>query len=185
MKLRPAHIPNAICIVRILLVLPIVLYLLDGRFDLALLLILVAGGSDGVDGFLARRFDWRTRLGGLLDPAADKLLVMSLFLTLAWLGLTPVWLASIVILRDATIVGGASAYTLLIGKVQPEPSNISKLNTIFELSYLLSVVAQQAFGWPLERLVLVLGAGVLVTAVLSGLDYVLTWSGRARAARAT
>ena len=184
MKVSPAQIPNAICIMRIVLVLPVVLFLLDGRFDLALLLILIAGASDGLDGFLARRFDWRTRLGGLLDPAADKLLVISLFLTLAWLELSPVWLASVVILRDITIVSGATAYTFLIGKVQPEPSNISKLNTLFELSYLLSVVAQQAFGWPLERAVLVLGAGVLVTAVLSGLDYVLTWSSRARAARA-
>ena len=82
-------LPNAICIVRIVLVGPIVWALLDGRYLLALLLIVTAGLSDGVDGFLARYFDWRTRLGSLLDPTADKLLLVSVFVTMTYIGLVP------------------------------------------------------------------------------------------------
>lgn len=181
--LRASHIPNLICILRIVLVLPIVTSLLREDYRLALFLIFIAGGSDGLDGFLAKRYDWRTRLGGLLDPAADKLLMMAVFLTLTWIGLTPVWLAAVVIGRDVIIVSGAIAYNVLIGAVRPEPSLISKLNTACQLLYMLLVIAQPAFGWPLSAPILVAGAGVLFTSVISGLDYVLRWSAKALAAR--
>lgn len=180
---RASHIPNLICVVRIVLVVPIVLTLLRGEFRLALLLIFIAGFSDGLDGFLAKRFDWRTRLGGLLDPLADKLLMLAVFLTLTYIGLTPVWLAAVVIGRDVVIVSGAIAYTVLIGPVKPDPSLISKLNTGFQLLYMLAVIAQPAFGWPLSTGILVVGAGVLFTSVISGFDYVLRWSAKALAER--
>ncbi len=183
MRLSPANIPNAICILRIALVLPIVLALADADYRLALALIFIAGASDGLDGFLARRFDWRSRLGGILDPLADKLMVTALFLTLAWLGLSPVWLTAVVILRDALIVAGAVAYHRLIGELQPAPTGISKANTIFQLAYVLGVVARQALDWPPAALLLPLGAAVFVASVVSGLDYVLSWGGRALAAR--
>lgn len=179
--LRASHIPNLICVLRIILVAPIVVMLLSGDFRLALLLIFIAGSSDGLDGFLAKRFDWRTRLGGLLDPAADKLLMLALFLTLTYIGLTPVWLAAVVIGRDLIIVSGATAYNILIGPVRPDPSLISKLNTGVQLLYMLLVIAQQAFGWPLSSVILMSGAGVLFTSVISGLDYVLRWSAKALA----
>ncbi len=176
---RPSHIPNLICVLRIILVVPIVVSLLREDFRLALLLIFIAGFSDGLDGFLAKRFDWRTRLGGLLDPAADKLLMLAVFVTLTYIGLTPVWLATVVVGRDIVIVSGAVAYNVLIGPVPPEPSIISKLNTACQLSYMLLVIAQPAFGWQLSTGILVVGAAVLFTSVVSGLDYVLRWSARA------
>ena len=107
-------LPNAICLVRVLLVAPLVAALLAGRYELALVLLVIAGGSDGLDGFLAKRFGWHTRLGSLLDPAADKLLIGSVFLTLTWLGHVPLLLAAIVIARDAVIVLGSMAYHVLI-----------------------------------------------------------------------
>ena len=177
--LRASHIPNLICVLRIILVAPIVTNLLAGDFRLALLLIFIAGFSDGLDGFLARQFDWRTRLGGLLDPAADKLLMLAVFVTLTYIGLTPIWLAAVVIGRDIVIVSGAIAYNVLIGPVRPEPSLISKLNTTCQLLYMLMVIAQQAFGWPLSTGILIAGAAVLFTGVISGLDYVLRWSAKA------
>lgn len=177
--LRASHIPNLICVLRILLVAPIVLNLLAGDFLVALVLIIVAGFSDGLDGFLAKRFDWRTRLGGLLDPLADKLLIMSVFITLTYIGLTPVWLAAVVILRDVVIVSGATAYNALIGQVRPEPSHISKLNTACQLLYLFAVISQPAFDWPLSNVIMIAGAGVLFTSVVSGLDYVIRWSAKA------
>ena len=179
--LRAAHIPNCICVLRIILVLPIVWALVTGQFKLALGLILVAGLSDGVDGFLAKTFGWRTRLGGILDPFADKLLLVSVFVTLTVLGLAPIWLAAVAIGRDVVIISGASAYNILIGPVQPEPTRISKLNTAFQLLYILFVIAHEAFAWPPEISILVIGSGVLFTSVVSGLDYVLRWSAKAMA----
>jgi cardiolipin synthase len=176
---RASQIPNCICVLRILLVLPIVLCLLSGEWRWALLLIFTAGFSDALDGFLAKRFDWRTRLGGLLDPIADKLLLVSVFLTLAYLGTVPVWLAAVVVGRDLVIISGALAFNTLIRPVKPEPSKISKLNTSFQLIYILFVISSLSFGWPQPISVTVTGAGVLVTSVVSGLDYVVRWSRRA------
>ena len=177
--LRASHIPNLICVLRILLIAPIVVTLLEHDYRLALLLIFIAGFSDGLDGFLAKTFDWRTRLGGLLDPLADKLLMLALFLTLTYMGLAPVWLAALVIGRDIIIVTGAVAYNVLVGPVRPDPSMISKANTSCQLLYLLLVIAEQAFGWPLSTAILVCGAGVMFTSVISGMGYVLHWSVKA------
>lgn len=180
---RAAHIPNAICVLRILLVIPIVMSLLAEDFSMALILIFVAGFSDGLDGYLAKRFDWRTRLGGLLDPLADKLLLMTVILTLTSMSLTPVWLAAVVIGRDLIIVTGATFYNYLIGPVTPDPSIISKINTVCQLLYMLFVIAKPVTGWPPEIGILLIGAAVMVTSVVSGLDYVIRWSFKAIANR--
>ena len=180
---RASDIPNVICVVRMVLVVPTVYALLSSRYAVAAALVIVAGLSDGLDGYLAKRYDWRSRLGGLLDPLADKLLLVSLFLTLAWVGLIPVWLAAVVFGRDLVIVAGGLAYNLLIGPVQPEPSRASKLNTLTQLAFLLVVLLAQSVPGGLGPLVTLLGAGVFVTSIVSGLDYVIRWSGRAAAAR--
>ena len=189
MRLRRAHelkwLPNAICIVRVLLVAPIVLMLLDERYVAALVLIALAGFSDGLDGFLARAFDWRTPLGSLLDPAADKLLIVSVFLTLAFQGLVPPLLTIVVVVRDVVIVGGAAAYQWLIAPVEGEPTVISKLNTAFQLLFVLCTLTMAAFAWPAEVVSTVLGAAVLFTSLTSGLNYVVGWSKRALRNRAS
>ena len=173
-------LPNTISILRILLILPILELVLRGMYDVALLLFLVAGFSDGLDGYLAVRFNWQSRLGALLDPVADKLLVAGMFITLAYIQLIPAWLAAVVITRDVVIVGGALAYNFLIGPVPGEPTQISKLNTALELIFLTLVLSNAAYGWPDDIALLVLGASILVTVVISGTDYVLSWSKRAR-----
>lgn len=165
---------------RIALVAPILILILNGSFGWALALFWLAGFSDGVDGYLAKRFSWHTRLGALLDPIADKLLVAGLFITLAYTGDIPVWLAATVILRDLVIVAGAIAYNFLVRPVQGEPTRISKLNTALQLLFLLFVISRAGFGWPDEISITVLGASVLITVVISGIDYVLSWSRRAR-----
>ena len=173
-------LPNAISILRILLILPILELIVRGNYDVALMLFFFAGFSDGLDGYLAVRFNWQSRLGGLLDPVADKLLVAGMFITLAWIGLIPVWLASVVIARDVIIVCGAVAYNFLVRPVPGEPTKISKLNTALELMFLLFVLSSAAYGWPDDIALLVLGASILVTVVISGTDYVVSWSKRAR-----
>lgn len=158
--------------------------LLDGRYLLALTLIVVAGLSDGVDGFLARHFNWRTRLGGLLDPAADKLLLVSVFLTLTAVGLVPLWLALVVVLRDLIIVGGLSLYQFLIEPVEGEPSVVSKLNTTCQLTFVFFTLTAAVFEWPPGMVLTILGAAVFFTCVISGFDYVISWSKRAWRIRA-
>lgn len=172
-------LPNAICIARMLLVAPLVLFIVDGRFGAALLVLVVAGISDGLDGFLAKRFAWQTRLGGLLDPAADKLLMVSTFAALSYVALIPVELTAIVIGRDLVIVLGAICYQWFIAPVEGEPAAISKLNTACQLGMLFFTLTAAAYEWPPPVSLLVLGAAVVFTSIVSGLNYVLRWSARA------
>jgi cardiolipin synthase (CMP-forming) len=172
-------VPNAICFARMLLVAPLVLWIVEGRFVAALLVLVVAGVSDGLDGFLAKRFDWRTHLGGLLDPAADKLLLVSAFAALSYVGLIPLELTVIVVGRDVVIVLGAVCYQWFIAPVQGEPALISKLNTACQLAMLFFTLTSAAYSWPPPVSLLILGAAVVFTSVVSGLTYVLRWSTRA------
>lgn len=168
---------------RIGLVAPTLIYIVQGRYDLALLLFFVAGLSDGIDGYLAKRFDWHTRIGALLDPIADKLLVGGTFITMTVTGLVPLWLAALVVVRDVVIVGGATAYNFLVRPVEGEPTRISKLNTALQLLFIVFVLSNAGFGWPDGIAVTVVGAGVLVTLVVSGIDYVWSWARKAREGR--
>ena len=180
---RLAGLPNAICLLRILLVIPIVWLLLAAEYRGALLLIMLAGFSDWLDGFLARRFGWTSRVGGLLDPLADKLLFVSVFGALTWNELIPLWLFLVVVGRDIVIVSGAFAYEFLIGPVEPNPSRVGKLNTVMALLYLFFVMTEQIYAWPPAVTITLTGAGVFVISLVSGLAYVLTWSRLAMRAR--
>ncbi len=173
-------IPNAISMLRIALVVPVLWLILQGEFGWALLLFWLAGFSDGLDGYLATRYNWQSRSGALLDPIADKLLVAGMFLTLTYTQHIPVGLTAIVLLRDVVIIGGAVAYNYLIKPVEGEPTRISKINTVMQLLFLLFVLSHAAFGWPDKIALTVLGAATLVTVVVSGIDYVVQWSDRAR-----
>ncbi len=174
--MRLSWIPNAICVVRILLVAPSALALVAGRYELTLLIFGVAAVSDGLDGWLAKHFGWTSRLGKILDPIADKLLLVTVFLTLVWLHLVPLWLGAAVVVRDILIVGGAIAYRVLIGYVEGHPTAVSKLNTLLQLTFVLAVIAASAWGAVPHPLVTALGAAVFVTTVVSGIDYVMTYA---------
>ena len=179
------HIPNIISVLRILLVIPVVLLLLDQRYGMALLLFAIAGISDGIDGFLAKHYGWQSRLGSILDPLADKLLLVCAFLTLAWLGLIPLSLVVAVMLRDVIIVLGAVAYHFRIGRFDMEPTLISKANTFFQIVLVLVVVFYHGefaqLSWAVEALVYI----VWVTTLSSGLSYVWIWGRRAWAGLAS
>ena len=173
-------IPNAISLMRIFLIAPIIILFVNGEFAWALGLFVVAGLSDGIDGYIAKKYEWDTRLGAFLDPAGDKLLVAWSFGTLAYLGHIPVWLAVIVILRDVIIVAGSFMYHYLVRRLEGSPSTISKLNTALEFTFLIFVMAKAGFGWPDAITITVTGAAVLVTVVISGYDYVSNWVRSAR-----
>ena len=172
-------IPNLISVFRVLLVLPVVWLLLQEAYATALILFAVAGVSDGLDGFLAKHYGWQSRLGSILDPLADKLLLVSCFFTLAWLGVIPVWLLSVVIARDLVIVVGGIAFHLLFGRFEMEPSLISKINTFFQIVFVLAVVFFHSNFWSAAWITETLGYVVFATTLVSGADYVWVWGRRA------
>lgn len=177
--MKPGDIPNIITVFRFLLVPPVVVLLLEERFAVALVLFGVAGFSDALDGYLAKRYHWSSRLGALLDPLADKLLLVTVFICLSIAGLVPWWLTALVLLRDLVITFGALTYKMLFGPVRGAPTAASKINTFCQIVFCLAVVSQAAYWWPGTAVVTALGALVAVTTAVSGIDYTLTYSRRA------
>ena len=174
--MRASSIPNLICLARIVLVIPIIRSLWQEQFMLSLLLIIIAGLSDILDGYLAKKNNWRSYLGSVLDPAADKILLVSLFLTLQSMDLIPLWLTLTVITRDLMIVFGLSLYRYFVGVPKPKPTRISKLNTTIQLVFIIFVILAQGVLFPFEIMAMVCGSLVFVTSILSGLDYWIIWS---------
>lgn len=183
MSLR--QLPNIICVARIALVVPIAYTLFAGTFLTTLWLFALAAFSDALDGFLAKRFGWTTELGKFLDPLADKLLLVTVFITLAIAGLTPVWLAGIVVARDVVIGLGAAIYSRVFGPLQGRATIVSKLNTGVQILYVLALVANLGLGWPPAGAIVMLAAAVFVTTMVSGIDYIMTYSRRAAAVART
>jgi cardiolipin synthase len=178
--LKARHIPNLITGLRILLVAPFLWALLEERYSTALLLFVIAGVSDALDGFLAKYFGWTSELGGLLDPIADKLLLIGAILALGWLNELPGWLVALVILRDLLIVCGAISYHMLIERLEAAPLMISKLNTLLQLMLVCAVIVHYGMI-PLPEILLTgLIALTAITTVWSGSAYVRQWSQRAR-----
>lgn len=170
-----ATVPNLICVLRIALTVPIVALLSEGRFGPTLVLFAIAAASDVLDGYLAKTFGWDSELGKVLDPVADKLLLVSVFLTLAWIDLVPDWLAAVAVTRDFAIGIGAGVYKWLFGPIDGRPTLPSKLNTLVQLLFVIAVVWRAAFPEFPEWPVIALGALVLATTVVSGVDYVITY----------
>jgi cardiolipin synthase len=176
------HIPNIISVIRILLVAPIAIALAHQQLALSILLFALAAVSDAADGYLAKRFGWQSELGGILDPLADKLLLVTGFISLGFLDLVPFWLVVAAVARDVIIVSGAAAYRAIIGPVEAHPSRVSKINTVCQAGYILAVVSGAKFGFPPGWVATWLGALVFVTVVVSGADYVMVYGKRAAAA---
>lgn len=172
-------LPNLITGLRILFIPPFLWFLLQGGYGPAFALFVLAGASDGVDGFLARRYGWRSRIGAILDPLADKLMMLCAYLGLGWLGALPWWLVALVLLRDAVIVAGALAYHRLFGAYEMEPLPASKLNTVCQIALVTAVLFGLWRGGPAEGLVPPLIALVALTTLASGAAYVWVWSRRA------
>lgn len=175
------HLPNLICLVRLGLIWPIAAALHAGQQLPALGLFVAAAVSDGLDGYLAKRFNWTSELGKFLDPLADKLLLVTVFVESAWLGLIPWWLTAAVVARDVLIGLGALVYHLWFGALRGRPTIISKINTAAQLVYVMVVMLRAATGIPPREL---LDAGAiltLITTVVSGLGYVISFTQRALA----
>jgi cardiolipin synthase len=174
------NLPNALTVIRILLV-PLFLYeVINGKFLFAAAIYLIAAVTDGLDGFIARFWNMQTRLGTFLDPTADKLLIATSFISLAMLGVVPLWLALAVITRDVIIVTGSLVVYLIKNSLTIKPHPISKVTTFFQFLYILMALllsAGPAAGGIAGKLTVLFRPTGLVTGVLtviSGAIYILS-----------
>lgn len=177
------YLPNALTFLRLLLALPLGYLILKQAYGLALVVGFVAGVTDALDGFAARKLGYLSQFGAALDPIADKTLVTIAVLCFASVGILPWWVAITIISRDLVIVGGALCYRLVIGSFTFGATTLSKLNMAIQICFCVLLLSSQLLqGIPVT---LIAGATyvVLAIAIISGLDYVVTWSRKARAVR--
>ena len=172
-------LPNMISLARLLSVPFNVWLMLIDQWHLALVVFCLAGLSDAVDGFLAKRFNMQSRLGQYLDPIADKVLLVSVFIVLGVQQHLPLWLVILVVSRDILIVGGLFLLFVMDQFYEPTPHMLSKVNTATQIVLAGVVIAGMAFELAelaavVELLVLV----VAITTVTSGAAYMIAWWGR-------
>lgn len=168
-------IPNLITLGRVILV-PVVFWLLlTDQLEVAFLAFAVAGVSDAIDGFLAKRFKWETELGAYLDPLADKLLIVCIFIAFGVTQRLPSWLVILVVSRDVLIVIGVMLSWLLNRPTPMRPLVVSKLNTAAQLVLAATVLADEAFALnlrgPVQALILITAA----TTLASLGQYLMVW----------
>jgi cardiolipin synthase len=172
---RSVNIPNSLTLVRIVLV-PLVVWLIITHEMLAAFFVfLLAGATDAADGFLAKRYGWRTELGAYLDPIADKALLGSIYVTLGLAGHLPAWLVIAVVSRDILIIGAVVLSWMLSRPLNMQPLLISKINTVSQILLAGLVLAELGLGLGLHQLVeaLILITGTLT--IVSAMVYFWTW----------
>jgi cardiolipin synthase (CMP-forming) len=150
------YLPNIITIGRIFTVPVMIWMIVTGNLGYAFALFVIAGASDALDGFLARRFHWQTELGAYLDPIADKVMLTSVYASLTFHGYMPIWLGILVVSRDLLIVGAVILAWLLERGMEVRPLLIGKINTGLQILLAAAILAEHGFGlgwmraiWPL------------------------------------
>jgi len=179
MTIAREHIPNLLTIFRLCMVPVLTWQIVAQHYTGALIIAVVAGLTDAADGYLAKRFGWVSRIGSILDPLADKLLMIMAFSALAWVGLLPWWLIILTIVRDSTIVTGGLLYHYNIEPVEAQPTILSKWNTTLQVM-LVAMTLVQACCWPGPYwLVTLLIYGVAALTATTLVQYVWIWSVKA------
>ena len=169
------NLPNIITIGRLVLVPFLIVMITQQRFVVAVLCFVVAGVSDAVDGFIAKRFRLTTELGALMDPIADKALLMSIYVTLAIVGTLPGWLAITVVSRDVMIMIGVVVAWLMGRPLTIKPLAVSKVNTAAQIAFAGIVLAASAFAFDLGEVRTWMMVAVAALTVASAGAYLLTW----------
>jgi len=169
-----AQIPNLLTVVRLLLVPWFAMLLLDQQFDLALILFVVMGISDGLDGYFARAFNATSPFGAAVDPLADKVMLLASFVILGHMNLLEAWLVLLVVGRDVLIIGGALAGHLFFPTRQLSVLKIGKINTFAQIVLVMSVIVNQLLLLP-QWCMMSLFWTVVATTVISGLWYAQGW----------
>ncbi|MDH5736754.1 MAG: CDP-alcohol phosphatidyltransferase family protein [Gammaproteobacteria bacterium] len=174
------HIPNIITTMRLLLIVPVAMLIYEQQARLALLLFFTASLSDGLDGYLARRFGWVSAFGRLMDPAADKLLLLVTAVTLTLMDQLPVMLLWLMVAKDIAVVGGLVIYTLLAGFPVIRPIWFGKFTTTIQLFMLGGIILNMAFPSAIiaNTIVPALYWLVAVFTLVDGCGYVWLWTSR-------
>jgi len=154
----------------------LVVLLQEKQFILSLVVFVIAGITDAVDGWVAKRFDAVTKLGAILDPLADKALLVSAYVMLSIMQVIPFWLMVVVVFRDLVIITGYAIMVLFFGSVTMNPLSISKINTFVQIAFIFFALVALAFAIDLEQLIFITSYIVLITSVVSGVAYVYIWS---------
>jgi len=168
-------IPNIITLGRIMLVPIVVWAIVSSQMEVAFAIFVIAGVSDAVDGFLAKRFNMSSELGALLDPLADKALLVSIFMALGIWGAIPRWIVILVVSRDIMIVAAVIVSWLFDKPVKIKPLMVSKLNTASQVAFAALVLAALAFGFNPAPYDIVLMGLVTVFTLCSVALYLVEW----------
>jgi cardiolipin synthase len=169
-------LPNLITIGRLLLV-PLIIWFIVANQPLAAFVVLVAAGiSDAVDGFIARQFDLRSELGTYLDPIADKTMLVSIYVTLAVVAAIPAWLTILIVSRDVLIVGAVVLSWVLGEPTSVQPLRLSKVNTLLQILLAAFVLGDLAFPVDLTWITWALVYLVAALTVASGAVYLVEWT---------
>jgi cardiolipin synthase len=168
-------IPNIITMGRLIIVPLVIVMILQGRWATAFVLFVIAGVSDGIDGFIARRFDMRSEFGAYIDPLADKLLLVSIYVTLAIVGVLPGWLAVVVLFRDIMIVAAVVLSWVMSRPLQIKPLMLSKANTAAQIGFAALVLSTKAFAVDLAGIDDIAMLAVAALTVASAAAYLALW----------
>ncbi len=172
-------IPNAISIFRLLLVLPIAVAIIEGEFIFSLTLFCIAGISDGLDGYLARKYGWVTAFGKIIDPLADKLLLLVTTVTLGLLGYFPMMVLFLMVAKDLAVVGGMLVYTVLAGFPEVRPITIGKVTTVLQILLIGYIMITLIAGMPVVSMFMSILVWVVVIAtILDGCSYLWLWTNK-------
>jgi cardiolipin synthase (CMP-forming) len=170
------NLPNLITLARLCSVPVAVWLIVEERYGAAFWLFVAAGLSDALDGYIAKRFDRRTRLGAMLDPAADKALLAGVYVTLGLSGQLPSWLVGLVVLRDGLIVLAFALTQSFSAEKQVDPLYISKVNTLVQITLVGFVLARLGLAVEAELATSLLIYAAAATTVLSGISYLMRWA---------
>jgi cardiolipin synthase len=172
-------LPNLITLARLLAVPLTVWLIIQDRYGTAFWVFAAAGASDALDGFIAKQFNLRTMLGAFLDPLADKMLLMSVYVALGYRGQVQPWLVILIVSRDVLIIGGAILYQTITQSLTMKPLLISKINTAAQIALAVLMLGKLGLGVSDEfRILDAMTLLVAATTILSGAGYIAIWGWR-------
>lgn len=170
------YVPNLLTLARIGMVPWLVVLLQQQDYGLSLAVFVIAGVSDGLDGYIANKYNAKTKLGAILDPLADKALLVSSYIMLSLMEIIPFWLVVTVVFRDVVIISGYLIMEIFFGEVKMQPLRISKVNTVVQIAFIVIVLLSLAFELNLTTIINLSAYTVFLTSVSSGVAYVYIWA---------
>ena len=168
-------IPNLITVFRLVLVPIVIMMILQEDWGWAFALFVIAGVSDGLDGYIARRFEMRSEFGALIDPLADKVLIVSIYVTLAIVEVIPAWLAIVIVFRDIMIVMAFMLSWMMAQPMAVKPLFVSKVTTALQIAFAAFLLGGLAFALELGLLIDLFALLIVVLTIMTAGIYLVRW----------